>query len=230
MHWPPRQYWVLYNGWDSDAFVPAYDGRCDDYSFPDQPDNLPYPVVWCLHDQGHDIPDFGSEVAWDFLTSLPEVEPTPDSPPGGGAERATPPIDAFVSFQLEAPADMPRALRGATSLRVLSHIDNPTCTAPDIIMRPNFSADGLVIAGQVSEVIRVPFTYLTFPGGGTLTFPSEWALSITIYVEGGSDGAQPFVGIDYNTIAPVSLVSQNTDIVVDEVLTLVPVADLCAGI
>ena len=94
-------------------------------------------------------------------------------------------------------------------------------------MRPNFSADGLVIAGQVSEVITVPFTYLTFPGGGTLTFPSEWALSITIYVEGGSDGAQPFVGVDYNTIAPVSLVSQNTDIVVDEVLTLVPVADLC---
>ena len=222
-----RQYWVLYNGWDSDAFVPAYTGRCDDYSFPDQPDNLPYPVLWCLHDQGHDIPNFGSEVAWDFLTSLPEVEGTPDSPPGGGAERATPPIDAFAVFQLDAPADMPRPLRGAFSFRRLSHIDNPTCSAPDIITRPQWSPDGLVIAGQVSEPIRIPFTYQTFPGGGTLTFPSEWALSITVYVEGGSDGVTPTPGVDYNTITPVMLVSRNTDIVIDEVLPLGLVADLC---
>ena len=222
-----RQYWVLYNGWDSDAFVRTPDDRCDDYSFPDQPDNVPYPVVWCLHDQGHDIPDFGSEIAWDFLTSLPEVPaPTVDSPPGGGAERATPPIDAFATFRLDAPADMPRPLRGAMAFRRLSHIDNPTCSAPDIITRPNFSPDGLLIAGQVSE-LSIPFTYQTFPGGGTLTFPSEWALTITIYVEGGSDGVTPTPGVDYNTIAPVMLVSRNTDIVVDEVLPLGLVADLC---
>ncbi len=112
------------------------------------------------------------------------------------------------------------------SFRRLSFIDNPTCSAPDIITRPNFSPDGLLIAGQVSE-LRIPFTYQTFPGGGTLTFPSEWALSITIYVEGGSDGVTPTPGVDYNTITPVMLVSRNTDIVVEEVLTLGHVADLC---
>ena len=37
----------------------------------------------------------------------------------------------------------------------------------------------------------------------------------------------PTPGVDYNTFTPVTLVSRNTDLTIDEVLSLEPVADLC---
>ena len=220
-----RRYWVLYNGWDLDAFVPAYEGLCENYSFPDQPDNVAYPVLWCLHDQGHAFPDFGSATAWNFLKGLPEVEPQSGAPPGGGAVRATPPRDALLTFQVDVPAAINRPLSVSASLRQVSFIDNPTCSAPDIIMTPGLAVDGLLIPGQLSERITFPFTYNDW--SGVLTYPSDWALSLTIYVEGGSTGVIPTPGVDYNTFTPVTLVSRNTDLIIDQVLSLEPVADLC---
>lgn len=220
-----RNYWVLYNGWDPDAFVPAAVGPCDDYAFPDQPDNLPYPVLWCEHTQGHDWPDFASESAWQFLSTLPEALPGPSAPPGGGADVATPPSDALLTFQVAAPTTINRPLKAAATLRQLDFIDNPTCSVPDVFLNTQFSVDGRIIPGQVSEPITIPITYFSFSGG--ITFPSEWALTITLYVEGGSAGTIPTPGIDYDVIVPVSLISQNSDVVVSEVLTPVPAADLC---
>ena len=220
-----RQYWVLYNGWDPQAFVPAFGGRCDDFSFPDQPDNLPYPVVWCLHDQGHSVPDFGGQVAWDFLSALPEVARTDDSPPGGGAEVATPPADTTLTFQVDVPAETPRPIDFSASLRVPSFIDNPTCSAPDVILGGRRPIGGLMIPGQVSDPITIPITFGF--GSGGLTFPSDWAVSITIYVEGGSTGPIPTPGIDYSAITPITLVSRSAPIVVSEVLVLEPGGNPC---
>lgn len=220
-------YWVLYNGWDADNFVPANPGGgepCDDYSFPGEL-NSDYPVLWCEHTQGHDWPDFGSERAWSFLQGLNEVEPTPDFPAGGGSERATPPSDADLTFQLDVPADMNRPLRAVATLRPISWLESPTCSAPNVVLG-TFPVDGLVIPGELSEPITVRITYLDF--GGQLQFPSdEYALSITIYVEGGSDGVIPTPGVDHDGAAAIALVAKDQNILMPEPLTLGPVPNLC---
>jgi hypothetical protein len=155
---------------------------------------------------------------------LPLVEPTIDAPPGGGSERATPPRDAFLTFQLDVPIDSARPLNGAASLRKLSFIDNPTCSAPDVILS-SFSLDGLANPGEVSERITIPITYLDF--SGLLEFPSDWALSITVYVEGGSTTVIPTPGVDQDVVTPIMLVDRNADVNIDSVLSLGPVKDLC---
>jgi predicted esterase len=216
-----KRYWVLYNGWDENAFTASE--FCEDYSFPGEL-NSDYPVLWCLHEQGHAWPDFGSQTALDFMLGLDEVEPTPDAPFGGGAERATPPSDAFLTIQIEAPAEMNRPLRAVATLRPLSYILNPTCSAPDVALG-TFSVDGQVIPGQVSEPIRFPITYLDF--SGALVFPSEVTFGITIYVEGGSPGVIPSPGVDYDLSVPLSLVTREQDVIISDVATLSPVPDLC---
>jgi hypothetical protein len=76
----------------------------------------------------------------------------------------------------------------------------------------------------VSEPITVPITYNFF--GAEDQFPSEWALNVFIFVEGGSTPI-PTPGVDYDAITPVSLVSRTTPIVVSEVLTPEPGGDPC---
>lgn len=218
-------YWVLYNGWDENAFVPAAVGPCDNYAFPEQPDNLAYPVLWCEHTEGHDWPTFAGTTAWAFLSDLPDAAPGPAAPPGGGAAVATPPSDALLTFQIAAPAGMNRPLAGAASLRQLDYIDNPTCSVPDVFLNTRFSVDGRVVPGQVSEPITIPVTYFSFSGG--VSFPSDWALAITIYVEGGGSGTIPSPGIDHDVIVPVSLIAQNSDVIISDTLTIEPAADIC---
>ncbi len=219
-------YWVLYNGWDKDASVPSTLGPCDDYSFPGEL-NSDYPVLWCEHTQGHDWPDFGSQTAWDFLQGLTEVAPTADAPAGGGSEVATPPSDADLTFQLNVPAEMNRPVTGVATLRPVSWVSNPTCSAPDVVLG-YFSVDGSVIPGQLSEPITMRVTYLDF--SGALQFPSDaYALSLTVYVEGGSTSVIPTPGVDYEASTPISLVGKNLPVVMPEPMTLAPVPNLCGA-
>ncbi len=242
-----RRYWTLYNGWDLEAFVPAPYGQgteCIDYSFPGAA-NSDYPVLWCEHDEGlpdrlanHNWPSFGSTIAWQLFTSLSEQAPTPDFPGQsacagdladcGGAERATPPKDADLIFRIDAPAEMNRPLKAAATLRPVSFIDNPTCSAPDVILNLNFSVDGRVVPGQISEEITIPITYFTF--SGAVEYPSDWALSITIYVEGGADGTIPSPFVDHDAVVPFTVLDPIANPIVDisdTPLVLKPVGDLC---
>jgi poly(3-hydroxybutyrate) depolymerase len=237
-----RRYWTLYNGLDPAIFGEAPYGagtECVDHSLGDRD----YPVLWCEHDEGlpdrfanHNWPSFGSDVAWELFQSLTEQGPTPDFPGQsqcdgdfadcGGSERATPPKDTDLIFRIDAPADMNRPLKGAATLRPLDFIDNPTCSAPDIILNYTFSVDGLIVPGQISEPISIPITYFTF--SGAVEYPSEWALSITVYVEGGADGTIPSPGVDHDAIVPLSVIAP--DIVqdlTDTPLVLEAVGDLC---
>jgi hypothetical protein len=121
---------------------------------------------------------------------------------------------------------MNRPVRGVATLRPLSWIDTPTCSAPDIVLG-FFAVDGFLVPGQVSEPITMRVTYLDF--SGTLQFPSEVALSLTVYVEGGSTSVIPTPGVDHDASTQLSLVSKETDVVVSDVLTLLPIPDLCGG-
>ena len=218
-----RDYWVLYNGWEDSQFSPSTIGPCDDYSFPGEA-NSDYPVLWCSHTQGHAWPDFASQTAWDFFNGMADAEPSFDEPDGGGVERAKPPQDTTFTFQLDVPADMRRPLNATASLRAPGFLDNPTCASPDIFLTTGFSVDGAVVPGQVSEEITIPVTYFPF---GKITFPSDWLLTVTVYVEGGATGVIPSPGIDHDANILISLVDQNAPVVVGDVMTLEPVADLC---
>ncbi len=217
------RYWVLYNGWDLDASVPSdLNQACSDYGFPGEL-NSPYPTLWCEHTQGHDWPDFASATAWAFFSGLPAAEPTIEAPAGGGSERATPPQDTTLTFRLQVPAEINRPLNGAASLFPRSFADEPFCTAPEVFLNNTFSVDGLLTPGEVTEEITIPITYFAF---NEIPFPSEWALQITIYVEGGSRPI-PVEGVDQKVVTPLTVSDRTTPVIIPDVLVLEPSEDLC---
>jgi hypothetical protein len=118
-------------------------------------------------------------------------------------------------------------VNGVATLRPVSWITNPTCSAPDIVLG-YFSVDGRVIPGEISEPITIRVTYLDFTGA--LQFPTDaYALSLTVYVEGGSTSVIPTPGVDYEASAPIALVGKNLPVVMPEPLTLAPVPNLCGA-
>jgi poly(3-hydroxybutyrate) depolymerase len=247
-----RRFWALYNGWDLDASGAAAYGagtECIDYAFPGQV-NSDYPVLWCEHDEGlpdrlanHNWPSFGSTIAWELFTSLSEQEPTPDFPGQsacegefadcGGSERAAPPKDADLIFRVSAPEGINRPLNAAMTLRPVDFLENPTCSAPDVILNLSFPVDGVVVAGQVSREITIPITYFTF--SGAVEYPSDWALAFTVYVEPDDpnqapSGTIPSPGVDQDA-SILFTVRDPMDFPVvdisDTPLELRPARDLC---
>lgn len=218
-----ERYWALYNGWEAGVTTTSPITPCIDYSAPGEP-NSDYPVLWCEHTQFHDWPDFASNAIWQFFSSLAEVEPTPDFPEGGGNERATPPGDTTVTFQLQLPDTINRPLTGAVTLRPLDFINNPTCSIPTMFLNTNFSLDGVAAPGQLSGEITVPISYALIPI--VYSVPSDWALSITVYVEGGSRPI-PAPGVDHDALVPVTIVDKFAPLVVDTPVMVVPVEPLC---
>ena len=221
-----ERYWALYNGWDQDAFVESPDFEsCTDYSFPGEP-NSPYPVLWCEHSQGHDWPDFASENIWAFFSSLPEVEPTPEFPDGGGSERAAPVFDTTLTFRLQLPPDINRPLSAAATLWPVSQIEEPACSAPTMFLNSSIPLDGIVSAGEVSGEITVGINLLlidlVFPS------PSDWALSITVYVESEfSSYPIPSPGIDHDAYVPVTITGKNVPLIVDDPIAVTPAGNPC---
>jgi hypothetical protein len=158
------------------------------------------------------------------VTGLDVLQPTLDYPAGGGAERATPPSDALMTFRIDVPAEINRPIRGVATLRPVEWLEMETCSAPDVILGI-FGVDGVLIPGQISELIEFPITYLDF--SGKLVFPADWALNVTIYVEGGSTGTIPTPGVDYAGNVLVSLTAKNADVLIPEPIPLVPGGDPC---
>ncbi len=218
-----EEYWIKYNGWEVGISTPSSINPCIDYSMSGEP-NSDYPVLWCEHSQFHDWPDFGSNAIWAFFSSLAEVEPTPDFPDGGGADRARPASDTTLTFRVSLPANIGRPLTGAATLRTLDFIDNPTCSIPTMFLNTNFSLDGIATPGQVSGEITVPISYPLIPF--IYSTPSDWALSITVYVEGGSRPI-PAPGVDHDALVPVTVTDKFDPLVVDEPIVATPVLELC---
>jgi polyhydroxybutyrate depolymerase len=221
------RYWVLYNGWEEEVFDSATVGPCDDYSItdPEKPGNLPYPVLWCEHTQGHAWPDYASQTVWDFFSGLPDAAPVATAPPGGGNDAASLPKDTTLTFQLDVPADINRPLTGVGTLRPVSYLENPTCSAPPIVLSQPFSVDGKMVPGEVSDPITIDVAYFDFTGG--LVFPSTWTLSIVIYVEGGSTGVIPTPFVDHEMKVLLTLVDKNTPVVIPDIQALTPIPNLC---
>ncbi|MEE4185843.1 MAG: hypothetical protein V2J12_08760, partial [Gammaproteobacteria bacterium] len=219
-----RRFWSLYNGYDPAVSVPGEVAPCVDHSLLGSA-NTPYPVYWCEHSEGsladtsgHRWASFTGEAVWAFFSSLPNAEPTPDPPPGGGNERAAIPSDTTLTFTLRYPDDIARPLDGAISLLPPDYLENPTFTIPSVFLNTLFDV-GQVGAGD-TVTYTVPITFFVF-SGDPVSFPSDWVLSISVYVEGGTRPT-PTPGVDHQVQIPFSFVARTNPAIVDGELELLP--------
>ena len=220
-----HNYWVLYNGWDSELATEGVHPTCIDHSL------LPlgsadYPVQWCVHQEGslddfsgHRWASFTSQAIWDFFSGLPEVEPGFDPPPGGGTERVLAATDTTLTFTLRYPDDIGPVTRGSITLYPPDTVF-PVFAAPAVFLNTAF-APGAVAPGSEVTYTNVPITFQVF-GQNELTFPADYFLQISIYVEGGGFPI-PVPGIDHNLQYPISFIDRTTPVVIDEVLDVTPV-------
>lgn len=206
-----HQFWVLYNGFQADAFGPGIDPVCIDHSL----GGSPYAMQWCLHDEqagplGHDWPSFASEATWNFFTALSR-QPPGDAPPAGGGNDAVGNLaDTTLSFTLEYPPGIVDPTQGAVSIYPAG-TQQPLTGGPSSIL--NFGFDpGDVGPGSVRRYV-VPIRYVSE------TFPGTYAFAISMYVAAGGNPI-PFPGRDHIVLTDVTVVDRNTPVIIDEVLLL----------
>jgi predicted esterase len=220
-----QRFWALYNGYDENVSAPTDLPPCKDHSLLGAA-NTPYPVYWCEHTEGslsdfsgHRWASFTGDAVWKFFSSLTEVEPTPEAPPGGGNERAAIPSDTTITFTLKYPADIARPLDGAITLYPEGYLDNPVFAIPNVFLNPVFQV-GQVTPGDTVTYTNVPISFFVF-GGAPVEFPSNWTLSISVYVAGGTRPT-PTPGLDHQVQLPITFASKTAPVEVLGVLQLVP--------
>ncbi|MFW2403920.1 MAG: alpha/beta hydrolase family esterase [Gammaproteobacteria bacterium] len=204
-----HQFWVAYNGYQLDVSGPGVHPNCVDHS----QGGSPYPMQWCLHNEGmgigaHDWPSFASAATWEFFSNLPDVEPTPDPPPGGGNVTSQP--DTLMSFTLEFPQGIGEITEGALSIYPAG-TQQPVGGGPDSIINRSFDP-GNVGPGSVQSY-EVPIKYVTE------TFPGTYAFSVVIYVADGGNPI-PFPDRDMIVFRDVDVVDRNTPVIIDTPLLM----------
>lgn len=212
-----HQYWVLYNGFESDVSGAGVVPECIDHSL----GASDYPVQWCLHQEGdgptaHAWPSFANTAIWTFFQSLQPLTPRTEAPLGGGNERAAGTSDTTLSFTLRYPAGMGTPIQAAAVLR-------PGGTVPPVSGAPiaflNLSFPPGASPGD-ERSYEIPVRFLEF--GGAVTFPGTYTINLVVYVEGGSFPI-PAQGVDYTVYVDANLLDRSAPIVIPGVLTLEPI-------
>jgi hypothetical protein len=206
-----HSFWVLYNGWDKSLSVPGVTPPCIDHSL------LPlgaekYPVQWCLHPGGHAWPAFASDAFWDFFSGLPDAEPTPEPPPGGGNDRVLAAADTTISFTLNYPEGMGTITGGAITLYPPDYCAG-LFAAPSVFLNTAWSP-GDAAPGSTITYENVPVTYFAF---GPFATPADYQLQLSIYVQGGSQPI-PTPGVDLIALEPINIPDTTTPLILGESL------------
>ncbi|MBS95064.1 MAG: hypothetical protein CL799_11535 [Chromatiales bacterium] len=206
-----HNFWVLYNGWDIDMSVPGVTPPCIDHSL------LPlgsekYPVQWCLHPGGHAWPAFASNAFWDFFSGLPDAEPTPEAPPGGGNDRVLAAADTTISFTLNYPEGMGTITGGAITLYPPTYCAG-LFAAPSVFLNAAWPP-GDAAPGSTVTYENVPVTYFSF---GPFVTPADYQLQISIYIQGGSQPI-PTPGVDLIALEPINIPDTTTPLILSEPL------------
>ena len=208
-----HEFWVAYNGFEYDLSTPAgvLHPSCVDHSM----GGSPYPMVWCLHEEGqgveaHAWPSFGSEATWAFFSSLDRVAPTADPPSGGGNSNLGALFDTTLTVTLEYPAGIGEVTAGAVSIYPAG-TQQPVGGGPQSILTPAFDP-GPVAPGSV-VTYELPIKYVTE------SFPGTYAFSVVIYVADGGNPI-PLPGRDHIVFSDVDVVDRGTPVVIDQVLVM----------
>jgi polyhydroxybutyrate depolymerase len=216
-----KEFWVKYNGLDSNSSVPWTVEPCIDYSLGS---GTEYPVVWCEHDEGdgdgyqsHRWPTFANEAVWSFFAGLPDTVEGTNEPLGGGNAAVSGSYDTTISFTLSIPQGIGNITQGSVSA-YSSGLIFPIRTAPIAFLNNSFAL-GAIGPGSVQSY-TIPVKYQAF--GGKFKFPGTYSLLISVYVD---DGGYPIpaTGKDHVVIIPITLTTKNTPIVIPGVLNVIPV-------
>ena len=224
-----HQFWKAYNGFGGITPTPGVVAECVEDS--GQPlGNVDYPVQWCLHSEGspddfstgHAWPSFFSEAVWTFFSSLPEVSPSAEPPPGGGNDVAQGDADGTMTFTLRYPEDI-NTVTSATITLYPADTVFPTGGAPTVFLNVSTWNPGQVIPGSIVTYNAIPIKWFSF--GGEVTFPKEWAVQFSIYVEGGNRPI-PIRGVDKRALLNWTFNSLNEDVLIPGVLEVEDYAPL----
>lgn len=228
-----RDFWLKYNGLDTLVSAPGAVAPCIDY----QPALVPrdYPVVWCQHSEGspddfsgHAWGSFTSEAVWQFFSTLSDLAPSTDVPPGGGNDAVLGEAETTISFTLNWPEEMDTPLLGAVILYPENYINEPTCAIPSVILNFREWVPGIVTPGSTVTYTDVALDFEATPFNEVVTFPSVWTMQIVVYVEGGGS-LLPAVNKDIRAILQVELTDRDTPLVIAEPLDAeVVTVDVCA--
>jgi len=212
-----HQFWALYNGFETGQSREGIRPFCIDHSPPDG--SSPYPVQWCLHQEGdgveaHNWPSFASAATWEFFSSLsPEVARPEDPPTGGGNDKVANLVDTTLEFTLTYPAGIREVTQGSVGLYPAG-TQQPT-GGPDSILRLSFDPDpdGVGIGPGSTQHYKVPIKY------ANATFPGTYAFAIVIYVANGGNPI-PFIGRDLIILTDVDVIARDTPVTIDTPLLL----------
>lgn len=207
-----HQFWVAYNGFEYEVSSQVLHPSCIDHSL----GGSPYPVIWCLHDEGegvaaHDWPSFGSALTWAFFRGLDNVAPSPEPPPGGGNDNLE--FDTSWTFTLKFPEDMDPIWEGAVGIYPFG-TRQPLSAGPDSLINLGFDTLGAQPGDTVTY--QVPITYVNE------MFPGSYTGVILVYVTTGGKPI-PFPGLDHLVLVDLELPDANTPVIIDGVMTLEPV-------
>ena len=224
-----HQFWKAYNGFGDSTPTQGVVAECADDSA--QPlGNVDYPVQWCLHSEGspndlftgHAWPSFASQAFWSFFKALPEVTPTVDFPPGGGNDVAKGDADGTMTFTLTFPSDIKTVTSGTITLYAAG-TEFPAEGSPTIFLNVNTWNPGQVTPGSSVTYNRIPIKWFSF--GGDVTFPKEWVIQWSVYVEGGNRPI-PIPGIDQQARLEWTFSSQNEDVMIPGEQVVAPFEEL----
>ncbi len=209
-----RDLWLLYNGFDPDAFSDGLTDPCIDYSL----GTSAYPMLWCLHDtiesDGHAWWSEADQTIWDFFTGLSIEDPTTDPPPGGGNDNLTVLFPTTLTATIDFPLGLAPVVRSGMFLY------------PAGSQLPISGAPQQILNGDIDFGVVVPGTQVTFdipvqlPSDSLL--PNDYSLVLAVYVEGGSFPI-PTPGVDHNINYELTVTDSTTPIFIPDTLFLEPV-------
>ena len=220
-----RDLWVLYNGFDLDAFLHRDGEVCVDYSI----NASDYPVLWCLHatteSDGHAWWSGADQAIYDLFfgvsasnmgvgPGLPIVESTTNPPPGGGNDKLTVLFPTNLTATIEFPLGMAEVVRAGMFLYP-EDFGLPISGGPQQILNGDIDFSNAKIGTQ--QTFDIP---VILPPESRL--PMDYTLLLAVYVEGGSFPI-PAAGVDHNVIYKLTVSDSTTPILIPDVLVLQPV-------
>jgi len=220
-----RNFWAAYNALDSEQSIAGAVSPCVDHSL-SAPGGYDYPVVWCQHSEGtlddfsgHAWASFTSEAVWQFFSTLSDVEPGFDEPPGGGNEAVAVEADTTITFTLKYPDELETPLTGAITMYEAGFADCPGFAIPAVFLNVNWLPVG-GLPGATVTYENVPIVFRDFFGPiPDEDVAQEWTLQFSVYVEGGGS-LVPVAGLDVKVLKPIDIEGRNVPIVIEEVLEL----------
>ncbi len=211
-----RARWIMMSGCNPDASDKVYTdltNTCKQYADCDQA----FPVVWCQHGDpiGHVWPAFASKTIWAFFNSY---QSSPQGEPAG--EGAVPDAEAgsTIKFSIRAPDDFTETPKTVAIALYPGNTSQPILLPPTKILKENIDPKDLA----ASVTVDFEETVSGFQG---LNLPRNFTFMVTVYVVGGGNMI-PTPRKDHLGLQKVRIETVQQDLVLEEVIDLVPVAPM----